>query len=347
MPFRHTVFCLILLAAAFTGCSLVDEDLSDCGTDYNLDYTLTLVTNISTEISTELETNISTELELSAALSIREYLKDVFTDYAHDVDLSFYDVEGDSLRLHHEEHIMDANQSSYTLLIPVHHYMHTALANVMNNDVIEVQDGERCHYEKLHQVVGDTLSSHTTGLFTARLPMAIQEGVSQNFNVHLYMANAATAVVIDTVGSHIRDLKIFATGFATDFSVCDSLYYFNSSPVFRMDKLPVEEGSGYCFAAVHFPSRKPEETKVIIDSDDPFVTPDAASPLWNLKAYVTLPDNSITETILGVTKPLQAGELRVIKVKALENGAVQPSDPTVGVSVTLDWNAGMGHEIPL
>ena len=336
---------IVLLAAAFTGCSLVDEDMRDCGTEYDLDYTLTLVTNVSTEISTELETTISTELELSAALSIREYLKNVFTDYAHDVDLSFYDVVGDSLRLHHEEHIMDANQSSYTLLIPVHHYMHTALANIMDNDLIEVQDGDRCHYEKLHQVVGDTLSSHTTGLFTARLPMAIQEGVSQNFDVHLYMANAATAIVVDTVGSHIRDLKVYATGFATDFSVCDSLYYFNSTPVFRMDKLPVEEGGGYCFAAVHFPSRNPADTKVIIDSDDPFVTPDAESPLWNLKAYVTLPDGTVTETVLGVTRALQAGELRVIKVKALENGAVQPGDPTVGVSITLDWGSGMEHHV--
>lgn len=336
---------IVLLAAAISGCGLVDEDMRDCGTEYDLDYTLTLVTNVSTEISTELETTISTELELSAALAIREYLKNVFTDYAHDVDLSFYDVVGDSLRLHHEEHIMDANQSSYTLYIPVHHYMHTALANILDNEMIEVQDGERCHYEKLHQVVGDTLSSHTTGLFTARLPMDIQEGVSQNFNVHLYMANAATAVVIDTVGSHIRDLKMFATGFATDFSVCDSLYYFNSTPVFRMDKLPVEESGGYCFAAVHFPSRKPADTKVIIDSDDPFVTPDAESPLWNLKAYVTLPDGTVTETVLGVTQPLQAGELKVIKVKALENGAVQPGDPTVGVSITLDWGSGMEHHV--
>lgn len=337
----------VLLAAAFTGCSLVDEDQSDCGTNYNLDYTLTLVTNISTEISTELETTVSTELELSAALAIREYLKNVFTDYAHDVDLSFYDVLGDSLRLHHEEHIMDGNQSSYTLHIPIHHYMHTALANILDNSQVEVQDGERCHYEKLHQVVGDTLSSHTTGLFTARLPMHIQEGVSQNFNVHLYMANAATAIVIDTVGSHIRDLKMYTTGFATDFSVCDSLYFFNSTPVFRMDKLPLDQAGGYCFAAVHFPSRNPADTKVIIDSDDPFVTPDAEFPLWNLKAYVTLPDGTVTETVLGVTQALQAGELRVIKVKALENGAVQPGDPTVGVSVTLDWGSGMEHHVDL
>jgi len=341
----YSFLLLILWAAAISGCSLVDEDLRDC--DYDLDYELTLVTNVSTEISTELETSLSTELELSAALALRSYLKNIFTDYAHDVDLSFYDVVEDSLRLHHEEHIMDANQSNYTLYIPIRQYMHTALANMVENQMIEVKDGDWCHREKLHQVEGDTLTSHTTGLFTARLPMDIQEGVSQNFNVHLYMANAATAVVIDTVGSHIRDLKLFATGFATDFSVCDSLYYFNQAPVFRMDRLALDESGGYCYAAVHFPSRNPTEVKSVLDSQDPVVSEDADSPIWQIKAYVTLPDQSVTETILGVTKALHAGELKIIKVKALENGAVQPDDPTVGVSVQLDWQSAGEHEVPL
>ena len=43
---------LILMAAAFTGCSLVDEDLGDCEDEFNLDYELQLVTNFSTEIGT-------------------------------------------------------------------------------------------------------------------------------------------------------------------------------------------------------------------------------------------------------------------------------------------------------
>lgn len=341
----YSILLLILWAAAISGCSLVDEDLRDC--DYDLDYELTLVTNVSTEISTELETTLSTELELSAALALRNYLKNIFTDYAHDVDLSFYDVVEDSLRLHHEEHIMDANQTNYTLYIPIRQYMHTALANIVDNPLIEVKDGDWCHREKLHQVEGDTLTSHTTGLFTARLPMDIQEGEDQKFNVRLYMVNAATAVVVDTVGSHIKDLNLLATGFATDFSVCDSLYYFNQAPVFQMDRLAIDEPGGYCYAAVHFPSRNPTEVKSVIDSQDPFVTVDADSPIWQIKAYVTLPDNTITETILGVTKALHAGELKIIKVKALENGAVQPDDPTIGFSVKLDWQSAGEHDIPL
>ncbi len=343
---KNTLF-LVLGLAAVCGCGLVDEDLRDCGTDYNLDYELKLVTNVSTEISTELETTLSTDLELSAALALRNYFKNIFTDYAHDVDLSFYDVVEDSLRLHHEEHIMDANQSNYTLYIPIRQYMHTALANIVENPMVEIRDGDWCHREKLHQMEGDTLTSHTTGLFAARLPMDIQEGEDQKFNVHLYMVNSATAIVVDTLDSHIRDVKMFATGFATDFSVCDSLYYFNHTPVFRMDELSLEESGGYCFAAVHFPSRNPVDTKSVFDSQDPFVTVDADSPIWQIKVYATLPDNTITETILGVTKALHAGELKVIRVKAKKNGSVVPSDHTVAVNVTLDWSPGQEYNVEL
>jgi len=319
----------------------VDEDMRDCGTEYSLDYELTLVTNVSTEIATELETTLSTDLELSAALALREYLNNIFTDYAHDVDLSFYDVVEDSVRLHHEEHIMDANQSSYTLYIPVRRYMHTALANLTKDPVIQVVDGDYCHREKLQQMDQDTLNSHTTGLFSARQYMDIQEDVDQHFDVHLYMVNSATAILVDTTGSHIRELKVFATGFATDFSVADSLYHFNAAPVFRMDRLPLTENGGCCFASVHFPSRNPEDTKSVLDSDDVFVTTEAESALWQLKAYVTMADGTVTESILGVGEPLHAGELKILKGKVLTNGAIQPDDPTIGVNVTLQWNSGI------
>lgn len=327
----------VLLAAAFTGCSLVDEDLRDCGKEYSIEYSLTLVTNVSDEIASELETPTSTGLENSAANALREYLKNIFTDYAHDVHLSFYDVAEDSLLLHREEHIMDASHSSYTLYMPERRYMHTALANVNDNPLANITGDDRCHREKLHQPVQDTLSSHTTGLFTARLPMDIQEGEDRNFYVSLYMANSAAAIVIDTTGRNIRDLKLFATGFATDFSVCDSLYHFKSAPVFRMDSLPLEE-EGCCFASVHFPSRDTED-----DTKDVVTEP----ALWCLKAYVTTQDGSVTESVLGVTEPLKAGELKILKAKVLDNGAVQPDDPTVAVSITLEWSGGMDIPIDL
>lgn len=344
---RHILF-LILVVAAFTGCGLVDEDLRDCETDYTIDYELRLVTNMTTELQTEL----SLEADVHLATALRTYLAGVFTDIAHDVDLGFYDVvrneeAGDSLRLHHEAHIMDANQTSYTLYIPVRKYQHLALANIEDNDLVSLEDGELCHGSRLVQEVRDTIPCHQTGLFTARLPMDIREGEDQQFNVHLYMANCATAIVIDTTDAPVHNVRAYATGFATGFSICDSVYRFSYTPIVRADQIELQEPGRVCFATVNFPSRELPETKTIIDTDEPFVSESAENSIWRYKIYTTLPDGKVTESILGITKPLRAGQLEIIKVKVLSNGGVQPSDPTVGVSVTLDWTPGQDYHIPL
>ena len=347
--FRHSFLVLAAMAAALLsqGCSLVDENLSDCETDYKINYELRLITNMTTELNTQLETNISTEVDVSAAAALRNYLSNIFTDYAHDVDLSFYDVVEDSVRLHHEAHIMDANQSSYTLYIPVHRYMHTAVANVVENDLVTLQEDQKCHTAVLHQEIADTIGTHKTGLFTARLPMDVLEGIDQTFDVSLYMANCATAIVVDTVGSGIKDLKVHMTGFATDYNICDSTYRFKYTPIVKTDKLELSTPGGMVFASVNYPSRDTRPTKIVIETTDPFLSQDATNALWQIRTYSTLKDGTVTETKLSVSKPLRAGQLKVFKVKALNNGAVQPDDPDVGVSFALDWQAGMDHTIDL
>ena len=345
---RHTLILAILAVALIPqGCSLVDENLTDCETDYVINYELRLVTNMTTELKTQLETELSSDVDVAAAAALKDYLKEIFTDFAHDVDLSFYDVVADSVRLHHEAHIMDANQSSYTLYIPVHRYMHAAVANVVDNTLVTLQEDEHCHTSMLHQEIADTIGTHNTGLFTARLPMDVLEGVDQTFDVSLYMANCATALVVDTLGSHIKDLKVHLTGFATDFSICDSLYRFQFTPVVKTDKLELATPGGMCFASVNYPSRDTRPTKSIFETTDPFLSENAANSLWQIRTYATLKDGTVTETKLGVLKPLRAGQLRIFKAKAFENGSVQPEDPDVAVSVELDWQEGQDHQIEL
>ena len=48
-----------------------------------MDYQLKLVTNMTTELQTQL----TTMTELSVANALEMHLKDIFTDFAHDVDL--------------------------------------------------------------------------------------------------------------------------------------------------------------------------------------------------------------------------------------------------------------------
>ena len=348
MPFKFRHICLLcaLMATVFSGCSLVDEDMSDCETDFDLSYELRLVTNMTTEIKTQL----SLGADVQVATALETFLQGVFTDFAHDVDLSFYDVQADSLRLHHERHIMDANQSSYTLYIPVRKYMHVAVANLEKNGEVLLEQDEKCHRARLIQPVRNIVESQPTGVFSARLPMDIKEGIDQQFDVSLYMVNCASALVLDTLGSNVKNLQVFASGFASGFDLADSTYRFNYTPRVRAQSLDTGgvPGTPACFAAVTFPSPDLPDGKAQIETSDPFVSPAADHSLWTVSVYATLPDGSITETLLGVKLPLRPGQVKVIKAKVVSDGSCVPpptEDPYVGASVTLQWNDMPSWEI--
>ena len=98
----------VTIAVAQIGCSMIDEDLSECGEETQMDYELELVTNITTEV----ETQLNTQADVSLASSLKDYLKDIFSDYAHDVNLFFYGIDSDSTLLHHDSHIMNGSESS-------------------------------------------------------------------------------------------------------------------------------------------------------------------------------------------------------------------------------------------
>lgn len=325
---RYIILFLLGSAAFTVGCTLVDEDMRDCYDESKLEYELKLVTNMTTEIKTQLYL----ESEKDVAQALETYLSDVFTDTAKDLDLSFYDVTGDSARLYHESLKMDANQLSHTLSIPIRDYMHTVLANLDSD--MQVINEERCHRAKIVRQVSDTIPTLKTGTFSARLPMQMKENVDQEFEVNLYMVNSAAAFVVDTTGSGIKDIKVFMSGFATEFSVCDSIYHYDSSPIVRTDKIMHSGADPLCFVSVIFPSKDTQESKASTEA-----------PLWQIRTYVTLRDGSITETILGFSEPLNAAQLKIVKGKAFDNGSVSPKDASVSVIVTLNWEPGLSGEI--
>ncbi len=345
---RHRRYSFInvgLLLSAFwltVGCSTIDDDLSDCGNSFELNYQLRLVTNMTTELQTQL----TTMTELSVADALRMHLKDIFTDFAHDVDLSFYDTEGALNRLQHEQHIMDANQSSYTLTLPMRKYMHLAVANIVDNDVVSLTGDEHSASSILQQADGqltdgkEILPSHTTGLFTARQPMEVLSGVDQTFNVRLYMANSAAALVLDPKGQSYSDLKVYATGFADSFYNRDSTYIFTDTSPLVIAEEVATDCELLCFCSVNFPSRD-----ALASPSKPLSEVNAS--LWQLKVYLTKSDGSITETILNIADPLKAGNLKIIKGELDAEGAVRPYNSTVGVSVTLNWNNGGEYVTPL
>ena len=300
-----------LLAAALTvvlsaSCSAIDEDLSNCDNDYQLDYEIRLVTNMSIELRTQL----NTLEDAGIAQMLRDHLNN-------------------QPRLQHDQHIMDANQQSYTINLPKRQYKHLAVANVLNNSVVSLLQDDFCRTSQLGLTTRDTIDSHTTGLFTARLPMNVLEGVDQQFKVNLYMANCA---------------RVYSTGFASQFNINDSTYTFAApSPIVRTAELLDVNSGMRCYCSVNFPSREPYYNGVgsrsVIETEDPFIAQPGQETLWQFEVYVWK-DGKITKTVLSINKPLRAGQLMIIKGWITGEGAVQTSDQTVGVSVTLDWNEG-------
>lgn len=302
-------------------CSIIDENLDDCGINNKIVYRLKLITNIQTELDQQL----GSADERPVADALRQSLNGIFTDMAHDIDLSFYNT--DNIREKHEQHIMNASQAEYVVYLPERDYRNLAVANITNatNVTLESDDNTPTTM-KLLQQQGDTIDSHTTGMFTARKTIEVCN-CTESFNVELYMANSCAALVVDTAGVGIRGMKVLTQDFATSFAVSDSTYAYQANPLIRSVEVPTNGQPYTCHYAVSFPSRHTR-----------------SDGLFRIKAYVTLPDGTTTENIITVEQPLMAGYLKIIKMKMKPNGSLTPLSQDVGVSVTLNWKQGGTYE---
>ena len=347
----RSIVCLILgtaLAVGFSACSIIDDDLSDCGEDLKLHYDLHLVTDLSIELQKELDRRADANL----VKALKDYTAPVFTDYARDLDLSFYDTQGDLARLHHEQHQMDANEMSYTIYLPRRQYRHLAVANVAGNGVTAFEGSDLAQTSQLRLSQDDYVTPHKTGLFTARQMVHLEDGVSKTQYIHMYMVNCGAALVLDTSEATLKDLKVVATGFATQFNIADSTYVFaDNAPVVVTDKIETKTDGQRCFCTINFPSREPGaiKTREIFNTEEPFFSVDAPNSLWEFRVYATLPDGTVTESVLGVSKPLRAGQFKILHANVYKNGGLvpDPDEPEVAVSVTLDWKEAGHYETPL
>ena len=322
---------LILIGLIFVGCSLINDDLSVCGADYYLYSEVKLVTDVDVVIDEKLN-KVS---EQPIADTLRKWLDPIFSGLAHDLDMNFYSVdERDTLRRQRSE-IVDAKEKTYTLYIPRENYMHLALVNTADNDNVSVVGEKHSKSLRVEQRRADTLAPHPTAVYTARLPMEMKPEGNESFYVHLYMVSSAVALVVDQSAFDNLNMKVVLRGTATGFNVRDSLFTFDNPSVIRAEKL-----TDQCYATVSLPSPSPAQSPVAprrMKQDNSY---------WQLRTYVTLPDNTITETVLTIDYPLLAGALEIIKVEVHDDGSVVPLENAhVGASVTLDWKEGSSHEV--
>lgn len=315
--------------------SCIDEDLSECGTDYIINYQLKLHTNMQDEISSELN---APEYQ-AVAKRLEQELSNVFTDVARDLDIDFYTNHN---LVHQESHIINAANASFTIYLKPDDYRHLAWVNVDANPVVSVSGQNTDTEVSIANVPNDTIDGHTHGLFTARLDMNVKSE-SYSYTVPLYMQNSATALVINRNGIAADDIKGYVVGLGNDFSINDSTYHHDHPTVVRTTRM--DEGNYTCLHTAGFPSQDAHSSLFTLHSSLSTRAGEQTG-IWSYHVYVAI-GGKITETKLYVKEPLKASQLKIIKANLNPDGSVSTEAPEVGVSVTLDWKPGGDYEIEI
>ena len=331
---------VIWIPLFFAACTLIYDDLSVCGEELVVDYQLQL----HTELSMQLQTELMTEAEEPVRYSLGKWLAPIFTDKAKDVDLRFYSGATDEIRHQIQEEIND-QRTSYTIRLPQEDYMHLGVANIEDNHAVRLTGGAHSETMELALTDDPEIPSLNTGVFTARMPMSVGD-TSARFEVHLYMATCAVALVVDTtLCDSLVSMYAILSGSASRFALRDSVYSYDGG-----QKIVCEE------VAVTSPAKAPARTLAPTDSTqtDTYscfaasMFPTADDRPWELVVETTLRGNRHTTTTMTIDEPVQAGTLRILRVYVDGKGAVLPDKgQEMAVTVSLDWKQGGEHDIEL
>ncbi|MBQ6764972.1 MAG: FimB/Mfa2 family fimbrial subunit [Paludibacteraceae bacterium] len=340
---RHIVW-VVLCVIGMQSCSMIDDDLSVCGTDFELALQMQLITNLDLE----LETVLSAQTDIHTRAILHDYFSDVFTDHAHDISIDFYNTENDEL-VYTIHDTIDANQSTYTFYLPKNDYHAIALANLDGNGVVSIRDSANSRMACLVTQGRDTLPTQKTGLFAVSRDVTVIDTADQKIDLTLHMANSAVALAIDTGNVHVLDMWAILCNTADGLVLRDSLYTFNHPKTILMERI-TESATAKGQRSKVKGQRTMSGTQ---DSDTiyhrifgcvAFPSPDESDgygTYYQVKVYVMKTDDTITETVLSVRESLPAGHLKVLKLQLQDDGQVVPlGSPDVGASVTLDWKEG-------
>ena len=320
-------------------CTLIDDDLSVCDQELVINYHLQLHTTLSVQLQTEL----SGEPDGPVREALERYLGPVFTDMAKDVDLRFYNEETDDLRYGIQEEINDS-RTTYTIRLPKENYMHLGVANMADNARVQLSGGDHSRSMLIHPTDQDEVGAMRTGLFTARMPMSVTDS-TKSFDVHLYMVNAAVALILDTEScADLESLDGYLTGAAYAFLIRDSIYSYGNSYRTLMESLAVSK------------DRLAFRGERLADSTVPACLATVCMPTedeqsWTLTVRATLTEDRHTTTTLLVPESLQAGSLRIIRCMVNSDGKIVPDEgehaQEIGTAFELDWGEGTEQEIEL
>lgn len=305
-----------------------------------IDYQLQL----RTELSTQLQTELSEETDSVVREALREWLSPVFTDKAKDIDLHFFNKETDELRRRILD-IINASQTSYSLKLPKENYTHLALANIADNNQMSLVDHDHSATMCLSLPTSSALKSMNTGVFSARLDMTVDDS-SKQFNVYLYMVNAAVALVIDTTAcDSLVSLSGTLNNIACGFSMRDSAYRFDRACAFELENVPISRAAGAPAAQGRAKAADEPATTACLATVGMPTRDDAP---WTLTVTSKLLNNKSATSTLTIDDPLKAGELRIFRLRLNQDGSLDESNEhEIGISITVEWKDGGDHELEL
>ena len=305
-----------------------------------------------TNLQVELQTHLSDERDAALRQALEDHLKNVFSPFAHDIDLSFYAVDDEGRRLEHRSAVMEAEQETYVIELPAADYFHSALANVASEPLVQLLDDELRDESRLSQKAGSPAASHTAGLFSARLPLTVHRDENEKYDVNLYMVNSAGALIVHRDSCDYVSATCELMGLADGFTVCDSSFTYSPDMLVEADFVdaepylnpaPTKAGEADTTAVPHWRVTPAIFCGVGFPSRDAVAKSDG--DIWQFALNVLLKDGTVTRSVISMATPLPAGGLRLLRGWLHGDGSFEPEPvPDViisGISITLDWKEGM------
>ena len=329
---------MLIVAITLASCSTIDDNRDDCYINLQADYELNLVTNETSELARTLGDRPG------IAEALRQHLSGVLADPGRDLILSFYNNGPRSYQ--QTEAMNNAPTKRVNMTLDIKDYEHLAIANVQGNNVVTLEGDNTLQTTSLDaNNTNEAIASQKTGIFTGRRSFPNMTYGNYPCHIPLYIANCAAAIVLDPRTAKFTDVKIYTTGFATSFSVADSTYQYDKSPLVRAESVAMPDTTRWiAFCGVSFPSKEPttpaRETRSRVDADQPFSYADSGKDLWQYEGYVTMADATVTKTTLTIRHPLRNGQLKVLRGYIDDQGAIRLYDTEVGATVNIDWKSG-------
>lgn len=316
----------LLFLLTLQSCTFIDDDRSDCENTFSLNYQLRVVSNINLQLSEQLQ--MSTGSQTLATLN--SYLNPILQPTASAVHLSFFPTDGRA-PVHYDRET-EGLRTAFSLAIPAADYRHIAIIG-QEDPSIFINDNTSAETTRLTQFLNDTVDSHNHAALAGTLDMSVTNNTNQSWEINLYPADAAVAVVMKKNPNVVRT-RVFLADLATSFTPNDSTWHWEHNSLVRTDAVDVTGTDSVAYCGIAFPSRM--TSPGTIDPENPA----AKGAIWRVIIQSDLPNGTTTRTVLYMQKALQAGDIRVIRIKVNDDGSVSTSDSNVGASVTLDWKKG-------